>query len=68
MSRMTRLILVEPNGRERTDAQLNLTGFPNANAQSPLMVSVQQECDMGHWHQVGAHDLPLYDVEPGLGH
>ena len=66
MSRPTRLVLVAPHGGVISDRELDLDGIPNANAQSPISIIVQQQCDLGHWHQMGRpRDLPLYDgVEP----
>lgn len=63
----TRLVIYGPNGnrvaiRDRI-AGMDLTDIPNADAQAPLMVVVERECDLGHWHNIGHTPLPLYDVD-----
>lgn len=60
-TRETRLVLIEPGGHRMDSLALDLSRIPNANASVPIFVAVEQQCDLGHWHQQGAAQLPLYD-------
>lgn len=66
MIRLTRLVIVSPDGERVEDDSgpdaLDLTRIPNADARAPMGVRVEQQCDLGHWHWVGGTALPLYDV------
>lgn len=59
----TRLIVELPNGVKLAGRIIDLTGVPNADAQFPLRIVIQQQCDMGSWHRYDYVDLPCYDGE-----
>jgi hypothetical protein len=40
--------------------QINLTGVPNANAAMPLMLHIQQQCELGCWHTIDKMEIPPY--------
>ena len=68
MARQTRLVLIDPAGsklltEDRRLVGIDLTDIPNANSAAPIMLSVEQQCDLDHWHQVGREALPPYDNE-----
>jgi hypothetical protein len=67
--RSTRLVLANvdgaliasgPSTENMTATSLDLTGMPNTDQRAPLMVLVQQLCDMDGWHTVGRVPLPPY--------
>lgn len=67
-----RLVLYGPNGAEIThDAlrshevgRMDLGGIPNADASAPLLVMVQERCNMGTWHGIATVNLPCWDDRP----
>jgi len=40
--------------------QISLTAVPHADTRVPITAVVQQECDLGCWHDVSTTDLPCW--------
>lgn len=41
-------------------AELDLTGVDNASTSYPLKAVVMEQCDLGHWHERGRTDVPVW--------
>jgi hypothetical protein len=48
------------HGPSMAHDQINLTGIPNANTQCPLMIYLQEMCELGDWHTMDKIMLPPY--------
>ena len=42
-------------------AVIDMTGIPNADTRTPLMLIIQEMCDHGMWHEVGKAAVPCWD-------
>jgi hypothetical protein len=66
--RRTRLVLFLPNGDPLRDTGghiigIDLSRVPNPSSTTPVLVVVEQQCDMEDWHRSGRTALPVYDLE-----
>jgi hypothetical protein len=59
--RRTRLALVNSDGVRL--AYWDVSGIPQSDTQFPVMVALEQVCDMGDWHQVAVSLVPAV---PGI--
>jgi hypothetical protein len=53
-ARQRRLSLLGPDLVPIKGAVTILDGIPNADALFPLILSITERCDLGHWHQIQA--------------
>jgi hypothetical protein len=66
MSKHRRLVVtdaVSPNGTDgygHRHTQIDLTGIKHANSQIPMYAVVQEQCNLGCWHDVSHVELPYW--------
>jgi hypothetical protein len=71
MSKPRRLIVTDTNGSQlKTDDhyeplqhyQIDLTGIANANSTMPWCATIQEQCNLGCWHDLpyGVVKLPIW--------
>jgi hypothetical protein len=42
---------------------IDVSGIPHANTQACLMVQVQEQCDLGFWHQSSLQQIPPWGAD-----
>ena len=42
-------------------AAIDVSDIPNADARSPMMLALEEQCDHGHWHEISRQNLPNWD-------
>lgn len=47
--RQRRIVLLDPAGSEIK--RMDVSGIPNANSQATLVITIDTQCDLGHWHR-----------------
>jgi hypothetical protein len=71
-SKARRLVIQYPDGYKRfvddrgcplTHFQIDLTGIANANSQSPVSAVVQEQCNLGCWHDRDSYPLAPWGTE-----
>jgi hypothetical protein len=53
----------DARGRPLAHWEIDLTGMPNADAIAPLSAAVQEQCNLGCWHDVSGYPLQPWGTE-----
>ena len=57
------LLLTDRFGRPLPHFQIDLTGIQHANSQCAILAAVQEQCNLGCWHDVSANPLPPWGAD-----
>jgi hypothetical protein len=67
--KLRRLVVRDVNGESlmnrdgREHWQIDLTGIPNANSRATLTAVIQEQCNLGCWHDTQTLTLPPWGAD-----